>query len=231
MSEVGSKQLEAWKAGLLAFLQAVNFRSRREAGKLVRNEADRLEIASPHCAASYPSGRCFRGPSSSMWCAIPGEIFVSTVWLWRALFETQGFQKPQFGALPNGGPTIEQYVLDMMDVLYRDFFDQAAKIPGDQFCDVRYEDLIRAPLAEMDRIYRRLDLGKFHSLRPKLEAHLRKLEGYKPNEFHTSEEEKAEVRRRWRWYIERYNYYQTSPRAMQGQHAAPPPSRGILGDT
>jgi hypothetical protein len=228
--EVAGEQVEAWKAGLLAFLQAVNFRSRRETGD--SSEARRIVSKSPpHTARLHILRQMFPGAQFIHVVREPCEIFASTVWLWRALFETQGFQKPQFGALPNGGPTIEQYVLDTMDVLYRDFFNQVANIPGDQFCEVRREDLIRTPLAEMDRIYRHLNLGKFHSLRPKLEAHLRKLERYKPNEYHISEMQKAEVRRRWNWYIERYNYFQTSSCAIRERSADPPPSDGTLADT
>ena len=122
------------------------------------------------------------------------------------MFETQGLQKPRFNSLANGVPSIEEYVFETMNILYRDFSHHVTKIPSDRFCEVRYEDLIRSPVTEIDRIYRRLNLGKLNSFGPKLESHLQKLEGYKRNEYRISEDQKAEICRRWHWYIDRYGY-------------------------
>jgi hypothetical protein len=139
----------------------------------------------------------------------PYEVFASTVSLWRALFETQGLQKPRYGALASGAPSIEQYVLETMDLLYHDFVDRTAEIPANQFCQVRYEDLIRTPVAEIERIYRQLGLGEFSLVRPKLEFRFRELDGYKPSEHALPEVYKAEIGRRWHWYMERYKYQAT----------------------
>lgn len=198
-------QIEAWKLGLLGFLKRVNFRSNTEAKSSTGTR--RIVLKSPpHTARLHVLRQMFPMAQYIHMVRHPYEVFASTVLLWRALYETQGLQKPRFGPLPNGAPSIEQYVLDTMDLLYHDFFDQTAKIPAQQFCQVRYEDLICTPVAELDRIYRQLGLGQFCSFQPKLEFHLRKLEGYKPNEHHISDDHKAEIRRRWRWYMERFEY-------------------------
>jgi len=198
-------QIKAWKLGLLRFLQCVNFRSGREEKSSGRKR--RIILKSPqHTARLHVLREMFPTAQFIHIVRHPYEVFASTVLLWRTLYETQGLQRPRFGPLANGAPSIEQYVLDTMDLLYRDFSDQSAKIPANQFCQVRYEDLIGQPVAEIDRIYRQLRLGEFCSLRPKLKSHLRKLEGYKPSEHHISEEQKAEIRRRWGWYMERYAY-------------------------
>jgi len=206
MTEIAPKEVEAWKAGLLWFLQRVNFRSNRE--KNLPGGSRRIVLKSPeHTARLHILRQMFPMAQYIHIVRHPYDVFASTVWTWRTLYETQGLQKSWFGFLPNGGPSIEQYVLDNMDLLYRDFFMEVAKIPQDQFCEVRYEDIIRAPVAEMDRIYRHLSLGSLDSLQSKLTSDLRKREGYKPNEYSISEKHKAEVYRRWRWYFERYGYH------------------------
>jgi LPS sulfotransferase NodH len=130
----------------------------------------------------------------------PCEVFSSTVRLWRALFQTQGCQKPQFDNAADGACTVEDYVFENMNLLYRDFFAEAAKIPPENFCELRYEDLVRNPAAEISRIYRQLGLGSFESVRPRLEAHLHEGGSYKSNRHRISDEQRAEVSRRWGWY-------------------------------
>jgi hypothetical protein len=102
----------------------------------------------------------------------PCTVFSSIVRLWRALFATQGCQKPEFAGGADGACGIEEYVFENMNLLYRDFFSEVANIPAENFCELRYEDLIRAPAPEMSRIYQQLGLGSFEQLQPKLKAHL-----------------------------------------------------------
>src|SRR5262249_46364493 len=127
----------------------------------------------------------------------PCEVFSSTVRLWRALFETQGCQKSELADSPNGVYDIEEYVFENMNLLYQEFFSEVAKSPTENFCQMRYEDLVRAPLDEISRSYKQLGLGSFEDIRPKLEAHLSKLADYTPNRHHISDRQRYEVGRRW----------------------------------
>jgi hypothetical protein len=199
------EQVEAWKVGFWKFLKCVNFRRNNDTASSAGTRQIVLK-SPPHTARLHVLRQIFPQAKFIHMVRHPYEVFASTVLLWRALFETQGLQKPRFGALANGAPSIEQYVLDTMDLLYHDFVDRTAEIPANQFCQVRYEDLIRTPVAEIERVYRQLGLGEFSSVRPKLEFRFRELDGYKPNEHALPEAYKAEIRRRWRWYMERYKY-------------------------
>lgn len=205
LSGLTPKEAEAWKIGFLGFLKSVNFRSNADA-----EPPDRLRRiilkSPPHTARLHILRQVFPDAQFIHMVRHPYEIFASTIILWRALYETQGLQKPRFGPLANGAPSIEQYVLDTMDLLYRDFFVQSVKIPARQFCQVRYEDLLLTPVAEIERVYRQLGLGHFSVLRPKLESHLRQLKVYRPNEHRITEDYRAEVGRRWGWYMERFGY-------------------------
>jgi omega-hydroxy-beta-dihydromenaquinone-9 sulfotransferase len=77
--------------------------------------------------------------------------------------------------------------------------------PG-RLSEVRYEDLVSRPIDELGCIYRELGLGSIETVRPKLEAHLASIKEYKPNRLRISDEHKALVNQRWRWYLDRFGY-------------------------
>jgi omega-hydroxy-beta-dihydromenaquinone-9 sulfotransferase len=199
------EQIEQWKAGFLSFLQLVNLRSKWEQKCL--GSARHIVLKSPHHTARLNVLRdMFPDAKFVHLVRDPGEVFSSSLRFWRALFATQGCQKPDFGALVDEGPDIEQYVLHAMNSLYRNFFTQVAEIPAHNFCQVRYENLVRTPVDEMARIYHELQLGSFEKIRPKLGAYVRTLNGYKPNKHHISASQTAEVYRNWGWYMHRFGY-------------------------
>jgi len=205
MSGLAPQQIAAWKAGFLSFLQQVNLRSKREQKRQKR--ARRIVLKSPtHTARLHILREMFPEAKFIHIVRDPYALFSSTLRLWRVLFETQGCQKPEFESKAEDVPDIEEYVFENMNLLYRNFFREVADIPAESFCEVRYEDLVRSPAAEMSRIYRQLRLGSFEQLRPKLEAHLGEVDGYKTNRHCISDHQRVEVSRRWGWYMDRFGY-------------------------
>jgi omega-hydroxy-beta-dihydromenaquinone-9 sulfotransferase len=205
LAKLTPEEMTAWSRGLLKFLRSVNYRSSR--AKVAPLQPQRIVLKSPlHTARLRVLRTLFPQAQFIHLVRHPDDLFASTILTWKALYETQGLQKPRFGAQPDGTPDIKQYVLDMMELLYRDFADEAAAIPAQQFCQVRYEDLVRDPLAEIERIYRHFRLEFSNALRAELERHLQTLADYKPNQLAISERDKTEIRRRWGWYFERFGY-------------------------
>jgi hypothetical protein len=205
MTDLGPKQIEEWKAGFLSFLQKVNLRSKYD--QKCSEGVQRIVLKSPyHTARLHILRQMFPAAKFIHIVRNPCEVFSSSIRLWRALFYTQGCQEPEFGALSEDVPDLEQYVFDSMDLLYRDFFTQITEIPAQNFCQVRYEDLVRTPVEEMARIYNQLQFGSFETIRPKLEAHVRELDGYKTNKHHISSHQRAQIDRHWGWYMDRFGY-------------------------
>lgn len=204
LTKLTPEEKTAWARGLLKLLKSVNYRSgRAKEGP----QSQRIVLKSPlHTARLRVLRTLFPQAQYIHLVRHPDDVFASTILTWKALYETQGLQKPRFGARPNGAPDIKQYVLDMMELLYSDFSTEAAAIPPEQFCQVRYEDLVRTPVAEIERIYRHFGIELSNALRAELERHLQTLADYKPNQLAISERDKAEVRRRWGWYFERFGY-------------------------
>jgi omega-hydroxy-beta-dihydromenaquinone-9 sulfotransferase len=205
LTEVAPAQLDIWKAGLLRFLQSVVFRTKRGRGRNSRSA--RLVLKSPpHTARLHVLRQLFPDAQFIHVVRDPNDLFSSTVRLWRILFDVQGWQSLDLGALSNGAPSLEDYVLDTMDLLYRDFFAQRTEIEPSNFCEVRYEDLVRAPVVELERIYDHLGLGEFDTVRPRHQANLVGGDPFRANDHRMSKQQKAEVGRRWHWYSEQFGY-------------------------
>ena len=86
----------------------------------------------------------------------PLDVFPSTVKLWRALYSTQGLHNP-----PYLDSWLDDYVLDMFVRLTERYDADRHLIPPGRLIELRYEDLVKDPLATMSDIYRRLDIGDF----------------------------------------------------------------------
>ena len=215
MTETTPKEVEAWQAGLLRFLKQVSYRSRRDA-KCPRKARSIILKSPTHTARLRILRQMFPDAKFIHMVRHPCDVYASTIRLWQALYDTQGCQKPDCGGLANGAPAIEQYVLDTMDLLYRDFFAEVSEIPAQNFCQVRYEDLVRAPVAEIDRIYCQLGLQSFERVRPRLEARLAELAAYKSHPHRISDDDREAVRGRWGWYMDKFGYRGDSSASQQG---------------
>jgi omega-hydroxy-beta-dihydromenaquinone-9 sulfotransferase len=75
-----------------------------------------------------------------------------------------------------------------------------------RFHELRYEDLVRDPVGEVRKVYAALELDGFEAARPRLEAYLRQTDGYETNKYALTDEQRAEVDRRWGDVVRRYGY-------------------------
>jgi hypothetical protein len=91
--------------------------------------------------------------------------------------------------------------------MYRGFELQRSSLAPNQIIDIRYEDLVADPLAQVERVYRELEIDGFAAVRDRLQAFIGQRKDYKPNRHEQLEPEiRAEIRRRWSGYIEKYGY-------------------------
>lgn len=129
----------------------------------------------------------------------PYSIFPSTVNLWKRLYRDQGVQVPKYEGL-------DDYVFDTLNRMYEAFEHDRPLLRDDQFCEVRYEDLIANPVEQMQRVYDALDLGRFEAVRPAIEQYFANQKDYKTNRFTMAPDLRDAISRRWAKYIERYGY-------------------------
>ncbi len=104
----------------------------------------------------------------------PYAVFVSTVGLLRAV-------KPVFRLqLGPKGVDVDR-LLRGYRAMYDAYFADRLLIPPGQLVEVAYEDVEADPVGQVRAIYEGLDLAPFEPARPKLEAYLAAIAGYRKN--------------------------------------------------
>jgi hypothetical protein len=187
--DLSEGQRREWLAGMRLLLRRLAFRDPR-----------RQVLKSPtHTARVGVLAREFPGAQFVHITRDPRAVFPSTVHTWKQLWDSMGFQVPNFAG-------IEEYVLATFDRMYRAFDRDRANLGDRQLVELKYEDLIRDPVGEVGRVYERLGLEGFESARPKLEEFAAKSKGYRTNRHEMPDELRRKIADRWRGYCERYGY-------------------------
>jgi len=129
----------------------------------------------------------------------PFAVFSSTVRLWRSLFEAYGYQKPRYEGL-------EEEVLARFARMHERLEATRGLVAQGAMVDVRYEDIVRDPMATIRRLYQVLQLGDFEMMQAAVENYLGERSGYMPNRHQIDPRWGAEIRARWKPYFDRYGY-------------------------
>lgn len=129
----------------------------------------------------------------------PYVLYASTLHLWRVLYTTHALQRPTWQHLP-------EYILQTFTTLYARLEEARPLLPPGRLYELRYEDLLRSPLRELQTLYRALDLGDFAPAQPHVEAYLAATRGYETNRYFLTDEERNLVSSRWAAVLQRYGY-------------------------
>lgn len=189
LSGLTPKQLAEWKRVFVRFLKEVTVRT----GK-------RLVLKSPPHTARVPVLlELFPDAKFVHIVRDPRAVFPSTVNLWKALARGHGLQRPTC-------PGVEEKVLREFEVIYRRLEEARPLFKPGQFAELRYEDLVRDPVGELERVYATLELGGYEAVRPKIEEYQRQNANYERNKFTLTEAQQALIAERWGDVIRRYGY-------------------------
>ncbi|KAB2876490.1 MAG: sulfotransferase [Bauldia sp.] len=132
----------------------------------------------------------------------PYEVFPSTLSTWKAMCSGQGLRNP----LPADDGWLRDGVFDYFDRLYAAYERDRDLVPAGNLVEIRYEDLVSDTKAVLRGVYDRLDLGDFDEAEPGIDAYLTDRKGYRRNVHELGADERAMIRKRWRWYFERHGY-------------------------
>jgi len=109
-------------------------------------------------------------------------------------------QKPDITRMDEG-------ILKAGRAVFDAYFDQRHLVPPGRLVDVAYEDLEARPVEVMREIYEKLGLAGFEGLRPRLNAYLDTIRGYRKNRLpELAPDVKANVNREWRRAFDEWGY-------------------------
>ncbi len=128
----------------------------------------------------------------------PYEVFASTSRMYEKMFPSFYLQDP------DGEP--KEFILVLYKMMYERYFQERHLIPEGNLVEVRYEDFVREPLPEMQRIYQRLDLPGFEEARAAFHAHIAAQRDYEANVHVLNPPLKEEIAARWRFTLEHWGY-------------------------
>lgn len=183
--------LARWQQALREFLTAVTCQSPRPI----------VLKSPPHTGRIHVLHEMFPGAKFIHIVRDPLVVFPSTVRLWKSLYETQALQRPNFAGL-------DEIVWSSFERMYASFERHKSAIPPEQIIDIRYEDLARDPVGQMERIYTQLNLPDFATTRPALEAFARAQASYRTNRYQLPPHLQSETTRRWSGFARQYGYEQ-----------------------
>ena len=129
----------------------------------------------------------------------PYEVFLSTVHLWKSLSKALSLQSVDFTGL-------EEYVLEVFNLMHQKFEDTRGLIPQSQLCTIRYEDLVVDPIRQLRILYENLGLDGFDAVVPALQKYLAGVADYQKNTYTLSPEIHARITQRWGAFIAQYGY-------------------------
>ena len=109
------------------------------------------------------------------------------------------FQKPAVDG-------VKERVFEDFRVIY-DRLEEARPLfkPG-RFHELRYEELVKDPMGELESVYAALDLDGFDQARPRIDQYLRQTDGYETNKYTLSDEDRREIEERCGAVMRRYGY-------------------------
>jgi len=189
MEGISPADLERWKQKLLWFVRMITYyRSKRVVLK-----------SPPHTGRVGVLLDLFPDARFIHMVRDPYVLFPSTIRLWQSLDRVQGLQWVT-------DTEQREYVFESLVQMYGAFERQRPRIDPSQICDLRYEELVKDPVAQLRKVYEHLDLGGFDSIEGKLETHVRGAAPYVPNRHELDDPTRAEITRRWAGYIEKYGY-------------------------
>ncbi len=192
------QQVARWKSALVEFVRQLTWRA---GGKRV------VLKSPPHTARVRLLVDMFPDARFVHIVRHPLRVFPSTIWLWKSLWRAHG--------LASGCEAeLEERVFRDLVCMYRAFWGQMACVAPGNLCELRYEDLVRDPPAEMKRVYKQLRLRGFDEICPKIKQYFERTRDYQANRFTLDTPAIARILDRWREFIEVYGYERQSSDAQ-----------------
>lgn len=129
----------------------------------------------------------------------PYEVFASNLKLWRALTSKYGLESCTEKQL-------EEFVLAAYVLHQKAVSEGIRDCASGCVAQIRYEDLIAAPVEQISRVYASLKLGDFTAICSRLEEHVRRVSNHRRNRFQLTRSQKDQIEASWGHMIQQRGY-------------------------
>jgi len=129
----------------------------------------------------------------------PYKVFVSMRNFYAQLFG-------EFALEPYNHVDVDNFILATYRRMMDAYTKESAGLPEGRLVELAFEDFQKAPMAELKRVYGKLDLPGFAAAEPRFADYLDSVREYRKNTYSFPAEAKERVSRHWQPYIERWSY-------------------------
>jgi hypothetical protein len=130
----------------------------------------------------------------------PATVFLSTKYMYQKTMCYWQLQR-------SSAADFDDRIIAGYRTMYDAFFEERPLIPAGQLCEVAYEELLRAPVAQVEGIYDALGLPDFAAVRPLLEEYLSSIGRYEANTHPALPEPvRQQIGQQWRRSFEEWGY-------------------------
>ena len=129
----------------------------------------------------------------------PYHVFLSTRRLYQVVLPRSQLQQIDMAQ-------VDSYILSFYTQLMHKFLADKALIPIENLIEVRFEDLEVAPLGQLERIYRILDIPGFEQAQPDIQKYLDSIVAYQKNEYNLTQEIIDKVNQHWGFAFDEWGY-------------------------
>jgi omega-hydroxy-beta-dihydromenaquinone-9 sulfotransferase len=188
--DVSAQELECWKRALMEFLKKLTWKYHKPLLLKSPPHTGRIKLL----LQMFPQARFVHIHRD------PYRVFQST----KHTTLTAG---PAFALQRRNLQTLNEGILRRYRILYDAFFEERSLIPPGHYHDVRFEELERDPLGQMESLYEKLGLGGFDSVRPAFQRYVASLADYRKNVLpHLPARLRERITDQWRRSFEEWGY-------------------------
>ncbi len=109
-------------------------------------------------------------------------------------------------ALDFTSPEREERLLTVYEEMMQRYLEERSLIPAGNLVEVRFEDLERNPMVEIQRIYAALNLPSYEASSSAFKTYIDSQKSYKKNQHQLSAEAQQKVEQRWQFAFSEFGY-------------------------
>ncbi len=171
-----ANEIETFKQAIKRLVRKQTYRSRKRAVLKSPAHSYRIKLL----AETFPGAKFIHIHRD------PIAVFFSAVHTFKIQREFMRLTTPDNSRL-------EREVVQDMLLCHRRIQEEKEPLPPEQFHEIRFEDLERRPIVELEKTYEKLKLGGFKMVRPRMEAYLASIADYEKNVYDIPDETRDEL--------------------------------------